>query len=238
MADEQTSNDQQSAENAPQSQATVAESQPQSPSLTPEQVQQMIDAAVKKARDSAFADARRTFENKPKAETPKPKQESSPSGMSPEDVQSMMRRQSAYDRTIAKLGLNDDQVAVLDQLYAVEKPDSPSEWLMARAKVFGTTQAQPAAAAANAAPATSAQSPAPTPQPVPTPRPAVAQSDAGAPQGLPVWDRPGSPFAWTDDDISRLEALKGKREAQRIIRRKAEEYARGIRLTLPTPGRR
>lgn len=59
-------------------------------------------------------------------------------------------------------------------------------------------------------------------------------NDPGAPQALPVWERPSDPFKWTEEDIARIYAIKGEREGRKMIRQKAEAFARNLRLQLKT----
>lgn len=74
------------------------------------------------------------------------------------------------------------------------------------------------------------------------PAPAAATRQPGDHPGPVVaaahpWERPSNPFTWSADDVARLEALKGPREAHRIIRQKAEEYARTMRIQTRGGGR-
>lgn len=203
--------------------------------FTREQIAELIQAEVKKARDSAFAEARRMFkaEPAPKQGTRNDRPEKTDKGETKSDadrLSRMLRQRDALDDVLAGKPVTAEQRRTLRALMEQTDPDDPAAW----AESFLSTFLVGAAPKGEASPApTPSANPNPVPkqptQEAPVP-PKPPQSDAGAPQALPVWERPSNPFEWTAEDIARLEAMKGKREAQRIIRRKAEEYARNIRL--------
>jgi len=175
------------------------------------------EAAVKAARDAAWADARRTFDAKAKeaakqAKEPKPDAPQTPPG----DPRRLLAQRDALDDALAGRSVTADQRRVLRDLIARVDPDNPAEWAAQTVSTFLGSGATSQTTTPDA------------------PRVIQNSSDGGAPQGLPVWERPGDPFKWTSEDVKRLEALKGKREAHHILRRKAEEYARDLRLAVPS----
>jgi hypothetical protein len=212
-----------------ESQQAAPAEQPSSapPAITMEQIQSMVEEAAKKARDSAFAEARRMFQGKSKDEAP-PKQKDSNQPASTQPDQNRARER-AFDRAVAKLELTDSQFSDLEVLFANASTDNVAEWVATKAQSLGLTGQKSATAATAAATPNPAQAHAAQTAPQPRTPP---QSDQGAPQAIPVWERPSDPFQWTEEDYNRLVALKGRREAQKITRRKAEEYASGIRLQL------
>ena len=122
-------------------------------------------------------------------------------------------------------------VVRMSAAFKAESPENPSEWISEFRKEFGTTQAtaptspQPT----NNVPAQGQQPGDPSMTRFPP-----QSNDAGAPSMLPVWERPSDPFKWTEDQYSALVAKVGVREAQRIARKKAEEFAPSMRLQVTT----
>ena len=126
--------------------AAVAE-QPASTASTPD-IQALLEAERQKAHDAAYAKARREFEAKAKGNPPKkqnPSEQPAPQsqGLDESVIEAMMSRQSAFDRAAVRSGLSDDQIGVLQTLFKVERPENVSEWVTAKARIFGVASNTP-----------------------------------------------------------------------------------------------
>lgn len=212
---------------APNTQIDSApDSAPDSPTYTREQV----EAREKQARDTAWAEARRAFKAD-RSNGKQPDKQEAPAkvdnGGGGDALTRALRQRDALDDALAGRPITAEQRRFMrDQMKSAD-PDVPDDWAKAFVSMF-----------IGGSPGT---------EPTPINKPASGevvlgprnppQSDGGAPQGLPVWERPSDPFKWSAEDVTRLVAQKGPRDAHRLIRRKAEEYARNIRLAVPT-GRR
>ena len=210
--------------------------------------QDEVEAIRKEAHDSAFAAARRTL----KTDKPQPQQKAKQNESRSKDesvstpdaidvrIRRLDQREALNDFMAENPSVPKDKRALAKQLIEQADPSDPTAWvesylapLLATPKAEsanGNTQpvnnnAASTMAAAQAATADQGRQSSPP------------QSDAGAPQSLPVWERPSDPFKWTNEDIARLEASKGIREARKIIRRKAEEAAQRMTFKLPGRGR-
>lgn len=167
---------------APQAPATSA---PQVITMTPEELEAKINAAAAAARR-----AEQAKQKQPEPPKAQPKSNDTPSanaGLSPDEIQSMMRRQSAFDRAVGKANLSDEQVSILETLFQVApvKPEEVGAWVAAKAKAFGTTQnPNPTPAAAPAPAATTAAPTAPVPS---HPAPA-ATNPVAPPQSITDWN--------------------------------------------------
>src|SRR5687768_14381109 len=99
---------------------TAPAATPQAPAApAPQTVTLTVEELEAKLNERA-AQVRRAEEAKRKQpEPPKPKKNDEPAtaALSPDEVQSMMRRQSAFDRAIGKANLNDEQVSILEALF-------------------------------------------------------------------------------------------------------------------------
>ena len=166
-----------------ETQAAPAEQSSPAPAITLEQVQSMVDDAARKARDSAFAEARRMFEGKSKAADPqKPQQQSNPTATPPDQ-----NRLRMFDRAVAKYSLSDEQITDLDILFANANPENVTDWVTSKAKAFAGV---PSPQTVN--PATPTQS-----KPVPPPT-----SVAPAPMSVVPSDAPDNILSWSEDQFS------------------------------------
>ena len=167
--------------NAPQAPATPA---PQTITMTVEEYEAKLNERAAQTRRALQAKEQK------QAEPPKAKKqdETTATGLSSDDVQSMMRRQSAFDRAIGKAQLDDEQTSIIETLFQVEKPQDIAEWVSRKAKAFGSTKPPSAPHAAQA----TVPTPSATPQPA-TPGPThpapAATNMAGPPQSILDWSR-------------------------------------------------
>lgn len=160
-----------------------------SPQVTPE-IQALIDAAkaeaAQQAKNAAWAEARRAFEGKSKANGGQQQpahpstQTQQPAGNGADPAQVYMRLRT-FDRAVDKYGLTDSARAILEGDFNAANPQDPAAWVSQRAEAFGWK------AAGAATPAT----PAPD---VPAPK--------TAPQGPPVTGSgaPANPNTTITDD--------------------------------------
>ena len=205
--------------------------------------QEEVEAIRKETHDSAFAAARRVL----KTDKPQPQQKAKPNesrskdeSVSTPDIAAeirSLRQENALNAFFADHAVPKDDRGHMKLLIEDADPSDPTAWVESRLRPLLKT---PKAESANGntqpvnnnAASTMAAAQAATAEQNSL---APPQSNAGAPQSLPVWERPSDPFKWTGEDIARLEAQKGVREARKIIRRKAEEAA--ARMTFKLPGR-
>lgn len=176
-----------------------------------------LEAEIQRAKDAAWAEARRTFQRqsgKPDKGNTTPDKSVTPGN------DRAIKRRDALDDALGGLSVTPEQRRALRDLIDKVDPDEPDAWAKSTVGTFlkAGEPSQP-----------DKQAPAPMSR---------NTGDAGAPQGIPVWERPSNPFEWTVDDLQRLEAQKGRREAQKIIRRKAEEFARNMTIRLHSPRER
>lgn len=157
------------------------------PEITPE-VQALIDAASRRAaeeaaaraRDSAWAEARRKYETK-QPEQPKPEAKPEPttrpvSGMAASEIKRLL----AFNREVGRHGFSDAQVADLETLLEVQRPENVADWVAQKAQAYGIGSKPATATTQTAQP--SAQ---PAPAPVATQPPAPAPSAAPAGSTVP-----------------------------------------------------
>ena len=174
---------------APQAPATPA---PQVITMTPEELEAKLNERAAQTRRALEAKSQK----QPDPPKPKKGEEPQPQGLSPEEVQSMMRRQSAFDRAIGKASLDDDQVSILETLFNVEKPTDVADWVARKSKAFGSTaNVQPKTPSAPATPASPSSPPPPAPPP--------------APNASIVTDRPVDVLQWDRDMMAKFYASKG-----------------------------
>jgi hypothetical protein len=113
-----------------------------------------------------------------------------------------------------------DKRELAKQLIADANPDDPAAWVTSRlAPLLGSAPQPPTPDNNSSTKAADVNAP--------------RTPDPGAPQSLPVWERPSDPFKWTAEDIARMQAQMGVRKANALIRQKAEAWARNITLELP-----
>lgn len=181
-----------------------------------------VAAAAKSAKDAAFAEARKVF--KPKRDEAKPaKEANSDKG---EDREARREAQSdAVADAVLDYGLTKEQRNTLRDDLRRADPEDPDAWVKSRMSLY-RGQAKADETKSNSQ----------------SKETAVAQKSPGEhpgpPQSPAPWERPSDPFKWTEEQVAQLTAQKGPREANRIIRRKAEEFARTMRIQLPSPNRR
>lgn len=190
MADEQNPNtDTTTTPTAPATQSGTP-----APSLT----QADVDAAVKRATDAAWAEARRTFEGKqkPTGGQPPPTPPAAAPPQAP-DVSSEYARHRAFDRTIGKFELSEKAQELVEREFASSKTPDPIAWLNERAEAYGWKRL-------GATPA-----PAPAGQPA-TPPPAVLSGPPVTSRGTPP------PAAAPTDDTPILSMSHADREALRV----------------------
>lgn len=183
-----------------------------------------VDALKKQAHDSAFAEARRALKPKRTDEQPKQTKTNRDERGASDDAARLLAQRDALDDVLAERQVSQAQRKQLRDLMQKVDPDEPAAWLESFVESF---LGSPAAKQDSKQPATKES--------------AVSQrpphEHPGPPQTVPVWERPSDPFKWTEEDVARLQAIKGPREANRIIRQKAEQYARTMRIQL-APQRR
>lgn len=179
--------------------------------LTQDAVQQMIASAVadalKKQRDSVFAEARRTvLKSKPTVETREaPKKQSQPDPFLVID---------AVDDASERYGLNTKQKRALRS--ALANTENIAEEIERYAAIAGWSDEKP-------------QENKPSEQVDMTQR---KPANPGAPSSIPEHERPTNPFAWSQETVDRIVAEKGKREAGAFIRRRAAEYMTGRSVSI------
>ncbi len=182
-----------------------------------------LDTLLKQAKDSSFAEARRTLKGNKRQDETKP--EKAAAADKGDDREARREAQGdAINDAVIEYGLSKEQRNVLRDLIRNANPADPDAWVKSTVELFR--------------PAKSPTESKPTAQPKELP---VAQRQPGdhpgPAQSAPPWERPSDPFKWTQEDVARLEALKGRREAHRIIRQKAEAFARTMKIQM-APQRR
>lgn len=225
--------DEQNSSNDQQTDATNNQGDQQSTAYTREQVEELIA----KAKGDAWAAARAEFRNKgsdrssgskTKSETARNNDKGDNKSADPDRLVRILRQRDALDDALAGRTVSAEQRRMLRDLIERTDPDEPDAWAKSFVESFlGGGAAKPDSSNTNSTNTGGNKPPASGDASVSAKPP---QSDGGATQSLPPWDRPSNPFEWTAEDLARLEAIKGKREATRILRRKAEEYARTMRI--------
>jgi len=170
---------------APQAPATSA---PQIVSMTVEELEAKINAAAAAARRAEQAKQKQP--EPPKAQPKSNDTSPANTGQPTDDVLSMLRRQSAFDRAVGKANLSDEQVSILETLLQVApvKPEEVGAWVAAKAKAFGTTQnPNPNPTLAPSAPAHAAPTAAPT-TPAPSHPAPAATNPVAPPQSITDWN--------------------------------------------------
>lgn len=212
------------ADETPASTAPVPEvSSTEQPVEAPRSYSQAeVDALLKQAKDREYAEARRVIKPKRQDEARPEKQSGTDKG---EDREARREAQSdAIADAVVDYALTKEQRNKLRDRMRRDNPDDPAAWVKEELELF-----QPA------------KSPDPTKPNAQNKETPVAHREPGdhpgPPQGAPPWERPSNPFLWTEAEVQRLTALKGAREANRIIRQKAEAFARTMRIQM-APQRR
>lgn len=171
-----------------------------------------LDELLQKAKDRSYADARRAM--KPKRPAEKRREGRS------DDVAKGFAQRDALDDALADVPVSAEKRSHMREQMRLADPDDPAEWAESFKRNFLTGPQQEKETSQT--------------KEVPVRKPG---DDPGPAQSLPPWDRPTDPFKWTDDEIDRLVAVKGQRGANRIIRQKAEAFARSMRIQM-APKRR
>lgn len=195
MSDENQATPEMSTAEAVAPQAPAPPAAPNVITMTPEEFEAKLNERAAQTRRALEAKAQK------QAEPPKPKTQDSPAGLSPDDVQSMIARNRAFDRAVGDK-FNAEQVAILETLLAVEKPltSDISEWVSRKVKAFGTNTAAPTVAQT-----TVPAPPAPTASAVPsTPAPSHAAPAATNPLAPPQ-----SVLDWSKDTMEAWLNSKG-----------------------------
>jgi hypothetical protein len=196
--------------------------QPGAPTITPE-IEAVIQEREKKARDSAYAEARRTFESK----KPTKKGTSTPEGETPSEPDPM-KLYLAFDDATAELKLTAGQRQLLRDSVLANKPDDVAGFVKGFATKAGWSTEGTTTMAVKTTPAG---------DPAPSGRPA---SDAGTPAGTPN-ERPSDVLKWTKEDVERFYRSKGKApdiydarnaEVHKEIRQLARNALHNVRINL------
>jgi hypothetical protein len=199
MADELTPNiDTPTTQAAPATQPTA----PATLALT----QADVDAAVQRAKDATWAEARRTFEGKQKqsggGQPQQPKNEQPATPTPTVDVRAEINRIRAFERAAGVYGLSSDALGILEDDFNSANPQDPAAWVAKRASAFGW---KPAGGGTN--PAT----------PAPAPAPQVTSTGAPVSGG----GAPSNPTKVTDD----TPILRMSDEDREALRRRIGDFA-------------
>jgi hypothetical protein len=171
-------------------------------------------------KNQIWAEARRKYQKSPteppKAAEPKPPPTPEPASAKT-GVYNNWRDIFADTTEDMEISFGKGQRRVLRDSFLAEKPGDPVAWIQERCEAFGIPAGE------------KEPEPKPTEPAMPTGKPA---SDYGAPTSSPVWERPTNPLEWTQDDVDRIYALKGRREGQRFIRQKTQEFMKNVVVKL------
>jgi hypothetical protein len=197
----------------------AAESQPEREGsfLTPDQ----LEAIRKEAHDKAYADARRTFQ----AKTKPPQRTRQTAKQAEPDVDPGQWRDDFQDAT-CELQLEKGVLRRMRAAFKAEMPSDPDAWVESFCQDFKIGR-QP-----QSQPQTQRHE---VPE-VQTPK-GPSRSDGGAPSQSPVWEQPTNPLTWTQDDVDRIMALKGKVNGRKFIKEKFSDYMRNTHVILGDPGK-
>lgn len=205
-------------ENEPSQDERQADSSANTKTFTEEDVEAIVQKAVQKARDSAFADARKTFTKK-KQDQPRQKQQRE---AEPEQVQShdAFAIIDAVDDAAERFNLNSAQKRALrnrlknstnDLLEEIEEFAVIAGWSEGKTDAVETVASETEQNAGEQM----KQKP----------------LNISAPAKQETWERPSDPFKWTPDQLSQIRASKNNvREYQRHVRKAAENFMRGRSL--------
>ncbi len=132
-----------------------------------------LAAAVQRARDAAYADARRMYAGKLK-ESPRPAEPRNDQPTAPRqetDVAALVKAEAAKiratERALSAFDLTDAARSILEADLDAANPADPSAWIAQRAEAFGLPRR--GSAPQNAVTVTNNTSPAPTAPPAPMP---------------------------------------------------------------------
>lgn len=185
---------------------------------TREDVDDLIQDAVKQAKDAAFAEARRVFTKKDKQEPQSKSKKTHDSAPTPTvDHFAVI---DAVDDAAERFGLTSKQKRALRNRL-VNTDGDLGETIEEFAAIAGWEES----GAESATDDTKTEG-----EPM---KKNARPMDPGAPTTTPVWERPSNPFTWSAEDLARIRAQKANgREYQRFLRRKAEEHMRDRHLNL------
>lgn len=219
------------------SETTTTETPPSGGDSPASYSQAQVEELIARAKGDAWAAARAEFRNKAtdRSSGKRPDSNRNDKGdtkADPDRLVRILRQRDALDDVLAGRTVTADQRRMLRDLMEKADPDEPDAWAKSFVDSFIASGSPKPSNDNNA----NGGAKPPTTETMTGAKP--PQSDAGAPQALPVWERPSNPFEWTAEDLARLEAQKGKREAMRLIRRKAEEFARTMKIQVSGPQRR
>ena len=182
------------------------------------------DTELKRAKDSIYAEVRRNLKPKRQEEVRQAKDKAGDvKGADPDLVTRRLTQNEALDDAIGDRAITGDRRRRLRELLRQADPDEPHTWLETYADILLADSTAEKVTNSQTSESSVSQK-----KPGDVPGPSI---------GAPPWERPTNPFAWTESDVSQLVALKGAREAHRIIRQKAESFARTMRIQM-APQRR
>jgi hypothetical protein len=171
-------------------------------------------------KNQIWAEARRKYQ-KPQPETPKavePKPQAPEPASAKTGVYNNWRDIFADATEDLDVAFGKGQRRVLRDSFLAEKPGDPVAWIQERCEAFGIATGEQ-----------KQETPKKQELEMSTGKPA---SDYGAPTSSPVWERPSNPLEWSHEDVERIYALKGRREGQRFIRQKTQEFMKNVVIKL------
>src|SRR5690242_14871020 len=171
----------------PSTPAPAAPAAQPAPAGDPPDVQARIDAEAKKARDAAWADARRHYEGKAKGKTqPTPEPQ-------PETTADPFALRDALDDATAEMTLTKGQRQLLRDAVMTKRPGDVDAFV----KDYAAKAGWGATTVPNNNQNTN------TPAAPPAPSTARPSSDLGAPAGAPA-ERSDNVLKWTPEDVERF----------------------------------
>lgn len=202
------------------------------PTVTIDQVKAMIGETFGELKNGLFAEARRSGllggNKEPKTDTKPEGATTQPTGMSAADVQKIVTRERALERSATEHKLTDGQRKRMEQALAADNPDDVSAWSRTYLEDVGIVKA---AGAPNATPNQNPNSGA-----APTLKPGPNSSDRGSPSRDESLNAQGQVWKMTKADVEQLIATKGIQGAGHEIRSRLKHDLRGVRLVIRRPG--
>jgi len=155
-------------------------------------------------------------------------------GMTAGEVQQLLARERAFERTVAPAALNDRQRARMDESYQAVNPSDPAEWARGYLADMGignkTAPPSTITPTINTAPALG--------QPIPAVTPPRATPDLGAPAPGDQRDSEAvllnRPLDMNGHDFDRLSAQHGREKALQMVNANVNTYLRGVKLVSPS----
>lgn len=185
----------------PQQQQAAPAPQPGSPAITPE-LRALIEAETTKAKNAAFAEARRLFEGKNKGE-PKPPRDTKTETNNADDPSSLLALRDAFDDATSDLKLSKGQRQILRENVMSKRPSDVDQFVSDFAERAGWAVSAGAAAAAQDTTVKNNNTPADAKPPAGRPL-----SDHGSPAGTPS-ESSSDVLKWTLEDVERFYQSKG-----------------------------